>query len=260
VYRCELCTAVVGPGEPLRRHTVYREVPYLRAGEGRAGPIKSTRKEIAREIVVCASCAAALREGVSVQELSRPRPHAPLEAPRRPNQRVAELVPTVQDEAPTESLSDMIVRPKIRERADVVPPKKTARPEKVRESEQPPKKGKEQPRAMASTPKKPKTKKIPFDNQAVEVSAAVYEWTLGNRKWRFHAAGRGLNLGLVTADGKFQAMVHLKTLDQAAIFTEGFALGQMTETEDHSVEDGELDEAVDQREEDDEDEVDEDEE
>jgi hypothetical protein len=235
VYRCELCTAVVGPGEPLRRHTVYREVPYLRAGEGRAGPIKSTRKEIAREIVVCASCAAALREGVSVQELSRPRPHAPLEAPRRPNQRVAELVPIVQDEAPTESLSDLIVRPKIRERADVVPPKKPPRPEKVREQEP----IKEQARLMATSPKKPKTKKIPFDNQAVEVSAAVYEWTLGNRKWRFNAVGRGLNLGLVTADGKFQAMVHLKTLDQAAIFTEGFSLGQMTETEDHSLEETE---------------------
>jgi hypothetical protein len=254
VYRCELCTVVVGPGEPLRRHTVYREVPYLRpADDGRGIPVRSTRKEIAREIIVCPSCAAALREGVSVQELSRPRPHAPLEAPRRPNRPVAELVSTVQDKPPTESLSDMIARPRIRERADVVPPKNTPKPTKVRESEQPPKKGKEQPRAMASTPKKPKTKKIPFDNVATEVSVSVYEWSIGGYKWRFSANARGLNLATVAQGEEETAtpLVHVKTLDMAAIFAEGFAAGAKSKDYDpNEVERGENEEPEEEEEED----------
>jgi len=50
-YRCSGCKKVVGPGVPLRRHTVYREKTET------AGDRTWTRKEISKELPVCDECA-----------------------------------------------------------------------------------------------------------------------------------------------------------------------------------------------------------
>lgn len=94
MYRCKICNTLRRKGEPLLRHTVYREVPYTRAVilsiERRLDgtEVKHTsyepakRKEIAREIPVCGGCHARLEEGVPLVSLLRQ--HAPEPAPLPP--------------------------------------------------------------------------------------------------------------------------------------------------------------------------------
>lgn len=48
MYKCEICHDVSKPGQPVIRHTVYRERP------------KSSGLEIAREVSVCSRCSADL--------------------------------------------------------------------------------------------------------------------------------------------------------------------------------------------------------
>lgn len=48
MYNCEVCDTTCGPGEPLRRHVIHRQVPR-RSGDG-------MRPEIAREVAVCQTC------------------------------------------------------------------------------------------------------------------------------------------------------------------------------------------------------------
>lgn len=75
-YRCEVCRACVGSG-PRRLHVVSRDVPYrtVTAGYAESG----TRREIAREIPVCGTCAVELAhvplaELVARHAAPRPRP------------------------------------------------------------------------------------------------------------------------------------------------------------------------------------------
>jgi hypothetical protein len=52
LYRCIICRAVRGPRLPMLRHVIYRR-----------------NKQIAAELAVCGSCAAALADGVPLGRL-----------------------------------------------------------------------------------------------------------------------------------------------------------------------------------------------
>ena len=75
-YRCEVCDRVTPHNVYRRVHVVYKNVPYTRI----IGSVQETltRKDIAREIVVCETCHAGLELGVPVDRLRR---HAKPEAP-----------------------------------------------------------------------------------------------------------------------------------------------------------------------------------
>lgn len=65
MYRCNICSTCSERGRPLLRHVINRTVP---AGFDRHGNL-GYRQEIAKEIPVCQSCAAALKDGVVLSDL-----------------------------------------------------------------------------------------------------------------------------------------------------------------------------------------------
>ena len=68
-----------------------------------------------------------------------------------------------------------------------------------------------------------KTKTIPLGNVAKEIKVGVWEWRLGGRTWRY---GTFPNMNLILlVNGVEHPVMFLKTLNEAAIFTEGFQAG-----------------------------------
>jgi hypothetical protein len=55
-YRCSICRAVVGPGNKLIRHTIYRPLPRGVRG-----------KEIERQLPICRECEDDLKAGISLR-------------------------------------------------------------------------------------------------------------------------------------------------------------------------------------------------
>jgi hypothetical protein len=68
---------------------------------------------------------------------------------------------------------------------------------------------------------RPKTKVVPFDNTATEVSPGVWEWVTGNQRWRFAGDTANINTGPVT-DLAWHRLVYFNDLKLAAVFSEGF--------------------------------------
>jgi hypothetical protein len=76
-YRCNICHNVVPERMPMKKHVITRKVPYevvaprrkitQYADEGSTHV--SLREEVAAEIPVCASCDAALKDGVALRDL-----------------------------------------------------------------------------------------------------------------------------------------------------------------------------------------------
>jgi hypothetical protein len=71
-------------------------------------------------------------------------------------------------------------------------------------------------------PKAPKTKKIPFANQATEVEAGLWQWTVGGRLWEYRQ-GLGINLSLVVSGDQRIGAGFFPSIKEAAYFAEGFA-------------------------------------
>jgi hypothetical protein len=82
-------------------------------------------------------------------------------------------------------------------------------------------------------PKKPKqkTKKIPFEKVAVEVTGmkGVWEWECGGVRWRYYDEDRGINLeARQTGDDAkddWHPLVHVSDIKSAGLFSEGFSAG-----------------------------------
>lgn len=78
--------------------------------------------------------------------------------------------------------------------------------------------------------RKPRTKKIPFDNVATEVKglldSEVWEFEVKGRRWRW-MDHLGINVSLFY-DGGFRPLVYVAKLEQAAMFAEGFDAGYAT--------------------------------
>lgn len=73
---------------------------------------------------------------------------------------------------------------------------------------------------------KQKTKRIPFDSMATEVSPGVWHFDTGGVRWAYRE-GMGLNLAIVdTETNTVQPVCYVKKLDEAAIFAEGYSAGQ----------------------------------
>jgi hypothetical protein len=68
---------------------------------------------------------------------------------------------------------------------------------------------------------RPKTKVIPFENTATEVSPGVWEWVTGNQRWRWEDGRPSINTGPVTDHG-WHRLVYFTDLKLAAAFSEGF--------------------------------------
>jgi hypothetical protein len=71
---------------------------------------------------------------------------------------------------------------------------------------------------------RPKTKKIPFANQATEVEAGRWQWTAGGRVWEYRV-GAGINLSLVQEGDRRIGAGFFPSIKEAAYFSEGFATG-----------------------------------
>ncbi len=82
-YRCGICNGQVPPQHPMRRHIVYRnrnrvyrkplsteDIALARI----AGTNPLSHTEIEREVPACGSCLSAIRNGISVAELTKSRP------------------------------------------------------------------------------------------------------------------------------------------------------------------------------------------
>lgn len=63
MYRCGYCNAVSRPGQVMLRHTLYRMVPYVKAGLIEAKMVRQMRTTISREIPACPLCLGDLRAG-----------------------------------------------------------------------------------------------------------------------------------------------------------------------------------------------------
>jgi hypothetical protein len=65
MYRCGVCRGVSAPREPMRRHVVFRFLPFTRfrrTSEGYPIVDDGTRTEVEREIPVCRGCEVQLRK------------------------------------------------------------------------------------------------------------------------------------------------------------------------------------------------------
>ena len=88
MFRCFVCDAVSEPGTPLKRHTVYRQVP---TGRSDVSGRPRLRKEIECEVPVCHECAYKLDHGKTLGDLLRK--FAPPEEYVPPPVRVVPLTP-----------------------------------------------------------------------------------------------------------------------------------------------------------------------
>lgn len=71
-----------------------------------------------------------------------------------------------------------------------------------------------------------KTKLIPFDNKATETDISVFEWTLKDTSWKFDP-NEILNLKMWNHDTRtWLPLVKVKTLNDGALFAEGFVMGR----------------------------------
>lgn len=71
---------------------------------------------------------------------------------------------------------------------------------------------------------RPKTKQIPFANQATEVEEGRWQWTVGGRVWEYRV-GAGINLSLVESGDRRIGAGFFPGMKEAAYFAEGFATG-----------------------------------
>jgi hypothetical protein len=77
---------------------------------------------------------------------------------------------------------------------------------------------------MMTKPKGPKTKKIPFANQATEVEEGRWQWTVSGRVWEYRQ-GFGINLSLVVSGDQRIGAGFFPSSKEAAYFAEGFTAG-----------------------------------
>lgn len=69
MYHCGICHETSEPKQPVRRHVIYRNVPYTAFDEFTHSQVTRFRQEIAQEVPVCRVCEAALRTGTSYVRL-----------------------------------------------------------------------------------------------------------------------------------------------------------------------------------------------
>lgn len=69
MYKCEVCTKVSQPKQPLLRHVLYRYLSYGYKPNGNGKQQADVRQEVAREIALCTGCRKALDEGVTINQL-----------------------------------------------------------------------------------------------------------------------------------------------------------------------------------------------
>lgn len=79
-YKCEVCAKLVLPGQPQKKHQIFRTFPqrkvititeYDAFGEPRKEYHETTIivRQLEREVKVCAGCAVSLALGTSLQQL-----------------------------------------------------------------------------------------------------------------------------------------------------------------------------------------------
>lgn len=81
-YTCEVCNAHVKAGKRRLKHTIFRHAPERREVVARLTVVHPAQVEIARELAVCASCHAALKDGVPLQDLFCSHPKGDAYSPR----------------------------------------------------------------------------------------------------------------------------------------------------------------------------------
>lgn len=69
MYRCECCTDVSRPGQPMLKHVLYRRVQCGLRYDGKGKPVPDVRREAAREIALCEGCSQALDGGTTLDQL-----------------------------------------------------------------------------------------------------------------------------------------------------------------------------------------------
>lgn len=69
-----------------------------------------------------------------------------------------------------------------------------------------------------------KTRRIPFEVTAESTRPGVWTWEVEGVRWVYRE-GLGVNLVIVHEDGTEQPVVCVKSLNDAGLFTQGFAAG-----------------------------------